>query len=73
MGMDQKVSEALEKIDSCLMVVSYLELPNKELGRRNVVGVSCLKDEIGVVKVSVDDRMKIWKEHMEKLRNVENK
>ena len=37
-----------------------------------VVGVSCLKDEIGTVKVSVDDRKKIWKDHMEKLMNAEN-
>ena len=38
----------------------------------DLVGVSCLKDEVGAVKVSVDDRNKIWKEHMEKLMNVEN-
>ena len=30
------------------------------------------KDESGVIKVSVDDRKKIWKEHMENLMNVEN-
>ena len=46
------------------MVVSCLELPNK--------GVACLKDESGVVKVSADDLKKIWKEHMEKLMNIEN-
>ena len=40
--------------------------------KRDAVGVSCLKDEIGAVKVSVDDRKKIWNEHMEKLINVEN-
>ena len=40
--------------------------------KRDVVGVSCLKNESGVVKVSVDDRKKIWKEHMKKLMNVEN-
>ena len=33
---------------------------------------TCLKDESGAVKVRVDDRKKIWKEHMEKLMNVEN-
>ena len=38
----------------------------------DLVGVSCLKDEVGAVKVSVHDRKKIWKEHMEKLMNVEN-
>ena len=55
------------------MVVSCLKLQNKGLGRKNeVVGVSCLKDESGVVKVSVDDRKKIWKEYMGKLMNVQN-
>ena len=52
-----------------MMVVSCLELPNKE-EKRDVVGISCLKDESGAVKVSVTDRKKIWKEHMEKLMNV---
>ena len=52
--------------------MSCLELPSQGLGRRNVVGVSCLKDENGAVKVSVDDRKKIWKGHMKKLMNVEN-
>ena len=52
------------------MVVSCLELPNKRAGeRRDVVGVSCLKDESGAVKVGVDDQKKIWKKHMEKLMN----
>ena len=30
------------------------------------------EDESGVIKVSVDVRNKIWKEHMENLINVEN-
>ena len=55
------------------MVVSCLELPSKGLGEKSdVVGVSCLKDKSGGVKVSVNDQKKIWKEHMEKLMNVEN-
>ena len=49
------------------MVVSCLELPNKELGKDE----SEVKDESGAVKVSVDDRKKIWKEYMKKLMNVE--
>ena len=49
-----------KRLIHALMVVSCLELPNKGLGRRNV-GVSCLKDESGAVKVSVDDRKKIRK------------
>ena len=55
-----------------MMVVSCLGLPNNGLRRKMVVGVSCLKDQSGVVKVSVDDRKKILKEHIEKLTNVEN-
>ena len=35
-------------------------------------GVGVMVGESGAVKVSVDDRKKIWKEHMEKLMNVEN-
>ena len=40
--------------------------------KKDVAGVSCLKDESRAVKVSVDDQKKIWKEPMEKLMNVEN-
>ena len=55
------------------MVVTCLELPKKGWGEERWCWVSCLKDESEVVKVSVDDRKKIWKEHMEELINVENK
>ena len=41
------------------MIMSYLELPSKGLGRRKMLGLV------------VDDRKKIWKEHMEKLMNIE--
>ena len=40
-------------------------------GKRDIVGVICLKDESEAVKVSVHDRKKICKEHKEKLLNVE--
>ena len=55
-----------------VMVVTCLELPNKGLDRRGIVGVICLEDESGAVKVNVDNIKKIWKEHMEKLMNLEN-
>ena len=42
------------------MIMSYLELPSKGLGRRKML--------LGLV---VDDRKKIWEEHMEKLMNIE--
>ena len=40
--------------------------------KRDAVGVSCLKNKTGAVEVKVDDRKKIWKEHMEMLMNVKN-
>ena len=48
-------------------------IPKQRAGeKRDVIGVSCLKDESVAVKVSVNNCKKIWKEHMEKLMNVEN-
>ena len=48
-------------------------IPKRRVGeKKDVVGVSCLKDQSETVKVSLDERKKIWKEHMEKLVNVEN-
>ena len=48
-------------------------IPKQRTGeKRDVIGVSYLKDESVAVKVSVNNRKKIWKEHMEKLMNVEN-
>ena len=56
--------------------VVYMAMDQKAKQRvgekKNVVVVTCLKDESGAVKVSVDDRKKIWNEHMVKLMNVEN-
>ena len=73
MAMDQKPQKAVDKVDSCQQLTSCLELPNKKVAeKKDVVGVSCLKNESGTVKVSVDDPKKIWKEYMEKLMNVEN-
>ena len=63
----------MEKIDSCRDSRELFRITKQRIGeKKDVVGVSCLKDESGAVKVSVDDRKKIWKEHMEKLMNVEN-
>ena len=73
MAMDQKAREAVERVDSCRDGRELFRIAKQSVGEmKNVVGVSCLKDESGAVKVSVDDRKKIWKEHMEKLMNVEN-
>ena len=48
----------MEKVDSCR---DDRELSAKQRSgeKRNVVGVSCLKDKSGTVKVKVDDQKKI--------------
>ena len=73
MAMDQKAQEVVEKVDSCCDGRELFRTAKQSVGeKKDVVGVGCLKDESGAVKVSVDDHKKIWKEHMEKLMNVEN-
>ena len=50
-----------------------MQITKQRVGeKKDVFRVSCLEDEIVAVKVSVDDWKKSWKEHMEKLMNVEN-
>ena len=72
MAMDQKAREAVEKVDSSRDGRELLRIAKQRAGEKSdVVGISCLKDK-WAVKVSVDDRKKIWKEHMEKLMNAEN-
>ena len=44
----------------------------KFLSEKNFTKFICLKHKSGVVKVSVDNLKKIWKDHMEKLMNFEN-
>ena len=74
MAMDQKAREAVKKVDSyCDDREFFRTVKQRVEEKKDVIGVCCLKDESGAVKVSVDDQKKIWKEHMEKLMNVENK
>ena len=56
MAMDQKAREAVEKADSCRDSRELFKIAKQRVGeKKHVVGVSCLKDDSGVVKVSVDD------------------
>ena len=72
-AMDQKAEEVVEKVDSRCDGHELFRIAKQRVGeKKDVVGVSCLKDKHGAVKVSVDDQKKFWKEHMEKLMNVEN-
>ena len=56
MAIDQKLGRQWRGLIHVVMVVSCLELPNNGPGRREIR----LKDESGVVKISVDDRKKVW-------------
>ena len=72
-AMDHKARETMEKVDSSHDDREFFRIAKQRAGEKSdVVGISCLKDKSGAAKVSVDDRKKIWKEHMEKLMNVEN-
>ena len=58
MAMDQKALEAVEKVNSCRDGQELFRIAKQRAGEKgDVVGVSCLKDESGVVKV-LDDRKK---------------
>ena len=55
MAMDQKTRE-VEKVDSCHDGHELFRIAKQKVGeKKNFVGVSCLKDESGAVKVNVDD------------------
>ena len=59
MAMDQKAQEVVE-VDSCRNGHELFRIAKQRAGeKRDVVGFSCLKDESGAVKVSMDDRKKI--------------
>ena len=56
----------MEEVNSCRDGREVFRIAKQRVGeKKNVVGVSYLKDESGAVKVSVDDRQKsgrsIWK------------
>ena len=56
MAMDQKAQEAVKKVDSCFDGRELFRIAKQRVGEKNdVAGVSCLKDESGMVKVIVDN------------------
>ena len=70
MAMDQKAWKRWRKVDLYRDGCELFRIVKQMAG--DVVGVTFLKHESKVVKVSVDDRKKIQKGHMEKLMNVQN-
>ena len=51
----------MQKLESCRDGCELFKNSKGFGEKKDVVGVSCLKDESGVVKISVDDQKKIWK------------
>ena len=60
------------EVDSCFDGCELVRTA-KQRAVEKLLGVSCLKDEIGAVKVSVGYQKRTWREHMAKLMNVENR
>ena len=51
----------MEKVDLCCDGRELFRIAKQRVvEKKDVVGVSCVKDESGAVNVSVDDRKKIW-------------
>ena len=56
MTMDQKAREAVEKVDPCCDGCELFRIAKQRVeDKKDVVGISCLKDESETVKVSEDD------------------
>ena len=56
MAMDQNAWEAVDKVDSSRDGCELFRIAKQRAGKKSdVVGVSCLKDKSGAVKVSMDD------------------
>ena len=65
MAMDHKSWEVVEKVDWCCDSCNLFRIAKQSAGKkRDCVWFSCLKDESGAVKVSVDNPKKIWREHL---------
>ena len=54
-AMEQKTLEAVGKVNSCCNGHELFRAAKKRLGEKKDVVVSCVKDQNGAVKVSVDD------------------
>lgn len=64
----------MEKVDSCRDCRELFRIAKERAGeKRDAVGVKRVKDKSDMVKLGVNDQKLIWKEHMERLMNVENK
>ena len=73
MAMDHKARETVDKVDLCCDGCELFRIAKQRVWeKKGLVEINCLEDESRAVKGSVYDQKRIWKEHMEKLINVEN-
>ena len=73
MTVNQKAQEAVETVDLYCDARELFGIAEQRAGeKRDVVGVTYFKYGSRTLKLSVDDRKKIWKERFEKLMNAEN-
>ena len=40
--------------------------------KRDIIGVPCIQDENGNLKMEIGERLEVWRGHCERLMNVEN-
>ena len=63
MAIGQKAREAMEKVDSRCNGCELFRIAKQRVGgKKDVVGISCLKDEYGAVKVRVNANMGLCQE-----------
>ena len=56
-----------DKLNKVFKLVKFMRKDGKDIN-----GGGCMKDKDGRLVVSEKDRGKLWKDHMEKIMNVEN-
>ena len=64
---EEKMKVLCDKPNEVVKLVKFMRRDGKGIN-----GGGCMKDKDGRLVVSEKDRGKLWKDHMEKIMNVEN-
>ena len=64
---EEEMKVLYSKSNDVFKLVKFIRRDGKDIN-----GGGCMKDEDGRLVVSEKDRGKLWKDHMEKIMNVEN-
>lgn len=72
---EEENKKMLEKLpsrqaDAIKQILKRSRQENKD--KRDIEGIPCIRDKDGNLRVSVDERIGVWKNYMENLLNVEN-